>query len=114
MQAAKRRPQRRKNSRRAIARTLPKQSLLPELCTVTKDENGREEAGSNRAPSRIDLRDRCKSDVANSDMLCGWIGGRARPASVNESGLLNGVRYERDCHIRRYRARARIVRRRIT
>ena len=52
-------------SRRWSARTFPKQSLLPELCTVTKNQGRRDQTGTNRAPGRIYIRHRRKRNVVS-------------------------------------------------
>ena len=60
-----------------MARTFPKQSLFPELCTVTKNECARQDTGSQCAPDGVDFGDTRKAnsvgeiDGGAKSVLCG-------------------------------------------
>jgi hypothetical protein len=82
-------------SRRWSARTFPKQSLLPELCTVTKNQGCRDQTGTDRAPGWINFTHWREGNVVgegvglSSEGTAGKKEKKESPAEIHKSELFS-------------------------
>ena len=75
---------------------------------MAKNQSGRDEAGTERAPGRIDFRNRRERNIVNADVLISRVGHGAAPAAVGKGERFDRGGAETNSDVSVARARAEI------